>query len=101
MELGQRIRERRKALDITQEKLARDLKVTPQHISAIEKGKRVPSLDFITRMAKELGVSIDYLVSGSNGIITEIIPAVKADGKLKLNVKRAIIELVNELSAAD
>jgi transcriptional regulator with XRE-family HTH domain len=101
MKLGQRIKERRKALNITQEQLARALKVTPQHISAIEKDKRVPSLSFIIRMAKELGVSIDYLVSGTDGIITDIIPAVKADGKLKLNVKKAIIELVNELSTAD
>lgn len=101
MKLGQRIRERRKTLDITQERLARILEVTPQHISAIEKGKRVPSLAFIIKMAKELGVSIDYLVSGTDGIITDVIPAVKADGKLKLNVKKAIIELVNELSTAD
>ena len=101
MNLGQRIRERRKNLGVTQEELARALSVTPQHISAIEKDKRVPSLSFVTRMAKELGVSIDYLVSGKKGIITDIIPALKADNHLNLNTKKAIITLVNELSNHD
>lgn len=101
MNLGQRIRERRKGLEITQEDLAQALSVTPQHISAIEKDKRVPSLSFIARMSKELGVSIDYLVSGKDGIITDIIPAIKADRKLKLSAKKAIITLIRELSSPD
>ncbi len=98
MNLGQRIRERRKSLGVTQEELARALGVTPQHISAIEKDKRVPSLKFVFILAKELGVSIDYLVSGEKGIITDIIPALKANNYLKLSTKKAIITLVKELS---
>ena len=98
MNLGERIRERRKALDTTQENLAQALNVTPQHISAIENNKRVPSLSFVARMAEELGVSIDYLVSGKKGIIMDIIPALKADNNLKLSTRKAIITLVHELS---
>ena len=97
MSLGERIRKRRQALGTTQEELAQVLRVTPQHISAIEKDKRVPSLAFVARLAEQLGVSIDYLVSGKEGIITDTIPAIKADKKLKLKIKRAIITLVEEL----
>jgi len=104
MSLGERIRKRREALGTTQEELAQVLRVTPQHISAIEKDKRVPSLGFVARLAEELGVSIDYLVSGlvggKDGIITGIIPAIKADKRLKLKVKRAMITLVGELREA-
>ena len=101
MDLGRRIRERRKSLGITQENLAQALNVTPQHISAIEKDKRVPSLSFVIRMAKELGVSIDYLVSGKEGIITDVIPALKADNHLNLSTRKAIITLVSELSRSN
>jgi len=101
MSLGERIRKRRQALGTTQEELAEVLKVTPQHISAIEKDKRVPSLAFVARLAEELGVSIDYLVSSrvadKGGTITGIIPAIKADKRLKLKVKRALITLVGAL----
>jgi hypothetical protein len=38
-----------------------------------------------------MGVSTDYLLSGKEGIITDIIPAIKADKTLTLKVKRALI----------
>lgn len=36
-------------------------------------------------------------MGGKEGIITGMIPAIKADRKLKLKVKRAMITLVGEL----
>jgi transcriptional regulator with XRE-family HTH domain len=95
--LGKRIKQRRQALKITQQDLAQALGVTPQHISAIEQDKRVPSIPSLAKLAEELGVSIDYLVSGKEGIITDTIPAIKADKRLKLKAKRALIALVEEL----
>ncbi|TET40580.1 MAG: XRE family transcriptional regulator [Dehalococcoidia bacterium] len=95
--LGKRIRKRRAILGITQRQLAQALVVTPQHISALEQDKRAPSLHFLAKLAEELGVTIDYLVSGKEGIITDTIPAIKADRRLKLQVKRALIVLIEEL----
>jgi transcriptional regulator with XRE-family HTH domain len=95
--LGERIKQRRQALKITQQELAQSLGITPQHISAIEQDKWAPSLILLPKLAEELGVSIDYLVSGKEGIITDTIPAIKADKRLKLKVKRALIALVEEL----
>ena len=51
----------------------------------------------LLQLAEELGVSIDYLLCGKEGIITDTIPAIKADKRLKLKAKRALIALVEEL----
>ena len=95
--LGERIKERRQTLKITQQDLAQALGMTPQHISAIEQNKWSPSLAVLPKLAEELGVSTDYLLSGKEGIITDVIPAIKADKTLPLKVKRALIALVKEL----
>lgn len=99
MTIGERIRKRRQALKITQQELAKALGVTPQHISGIEQEKRSPSLPFLSKLAEELGVTTDYLLSGKEGIITDTIPAIKADKSLTLKTKRALIALVEELRA--
>lgn len=100
MSLGQRIRRRRKALKITQQQLAEALGVTPQHVSAMEQGKRAPSLPSLARLAEELGVSVDYLMAGKEGLIKDIITVIKADKSLNLEVKRALIVLVKALREA-
>lgn len=97
MGLGQRLKQRRESLKITQRQLAESLEVTPQHISAIEQDKRIPSLSFLTKLAEELGVTIDYLVAGKEGVITDTIPAIKADKKLSLDSKKALIALIKTL----
>lgn len=100
MSLGERVLERRQALHITQQDLARSAGVTPQHISLIEQNKVTPSLTLLAGLATELGVSVDYLVSGKEGIITDTIPAIKADKRLKIKAKKALIAMVEELYAA-
>ena len=94
------MRERRKELNLTQEDLARALGFTPQHISVIEQDKRGPSLPSLAKLAEELGVTIDYLVTGKEGVITETIPAIKADKKLSLESKQALVGLIKELYRA-
>jgi transcriptional regulator with XRE-family HTH domain len=89
--LGRRIRQRRQILKITQQELAQALGVTPQHISAIEQDKRAPSLVSLAKLAEELGISTDYLISGKQGIITDTIPAIKTDKRLNLKVIKDLI----------
>ena len=96
MSLGQRIRKKRQSLKITQQELAQAIGMTPQHISAIEQDKWSPSLAILPKLAEALGVSTDYLLSGKEGVITDVIPAIKADKTLPLKVKRALIALVEE-----
>ena len=86
-------------MHLTQEELAGKLGVTPQHISFIEQERGVPSLDLLQKMAEELGVSVDYLLSGKESVAMDLIPAIKADKRLKLIAKKALIALVEELYA--
>jgi len=95
--VGQRIKERRLVLKLTQDDLSKTLGVTRQHISFIEQGKGSPSLTLLPKLASELGVSVDYLVSGKTCVITDSVPAVKADKLLSLKSKKAIIALIEEL----
>ena len=97
MNLGQRIRKRRQALKLTQQQVAKSLGLTSQHLSAVEQDKRAPSLNTLAKLAEELGVSIDYLLTGREGIITDTIPAIKADKQLTIEVKKALITLVKAL----
>jgi transcriptional regulator with XRE-family HTH domain len=99
MTIGQRIRKRREAMKLTQQQLGDALSVTAQHISAIEKDKRAPSLDSLARLAEELGVTVDFLVTGKEGIITDPIPAIRADKKLKIEIKRALVTLIRAIYA--
>ena len=96
MTVGQRMRTRRQTLKLTQQELAKGTGLSPQHISAIEQDKRAPSLPSLAKLAEELGVTIDYLVTGKEGVITDTIPAIKADKTLNLEVKKALITLVRE-----
>lgn len=97
MSLPNRIRARREALEFTQEHLAKATKLTPQYISLIEQGKRVPSVSSLSRLAEELGVTVEYLVTGKEPVITDTIPAIRADPKLTAEAKKALIATVREL----
>ncbi len=97
MSIGKRIRKRRQELKLTQENLASALGLTPQHISGIEQDKRNPSLSLLAKLAEELGITVDYLVAGKEGVIVDTIPAIKADKKLSLGSKKALVTLVQEL----
>ena len=97
MGLGERIKEKRDELGLTQLQLAQALEVTPQHISVIEKNKRAPSLDLLAKLAHELGVTTDYLITGKESVVSDIISVIKADNGLSLDVKHALVTLIEHL----
>lgn len=97
MDIAKRIRERRQILKLTEQELADAIGVTRQHISAIEQGKASPSLAILAKLAEELGVSVDYLVIGKEGMIMDAIPAIRANKKLSLKAKKALVALIQEL----
>lgn len=66
MSLGQKIKELRESKDIPQGKLAEKVGITGAMMSFIESGEKIPSLAVAKRIAKELGVSLDYLVDNEN-----------------------------------
>lgn len=60
--IGERVRIRRKALKITQEKLAEMVDVSPSFIWHIERGTRKLSVETLYSLCVALGVSADYLM---------------------------------------
>ena len=63
-EIGNRIRQRRRELKLTQEKLSEILEISPTYISEIERGTGISSLATITKLSKVLKLDLDYLVFG-------------------------------------
>ena len=88
MSIGKRIRKRRQELKLTQEDLASALGLTPQHISGIEQDKRNPSLSSLAKLAEELGITVDYLVTGKEGVIVDTIQRLRLTRSYLLNQKR-------------
>ena len=63
-EIGKRIIERRKKLNLTQEALAEKADVTTQFVSYAESGKRAMRPENLMKISAALGVSADYLLTG-------------------------------------
>jgi transcriptional regulator with XRE-family HTH domain len=62
--VGGRIRRRRRAIDLTQEELAFRAAVHRTQITLIERGRRLPHIDTLIRLAVGLGVSPCQLIAG-------------------------------------
>ncbi len=63
--LGKRMSTRRKSLNMTQAQLAEQLGLSNNHISGIETGSQVPSLETFVGICNALHVTPDYLLLGS------------------------------------
>ena len=62
VQLGKRLRIRRKVLELTQEGLAEKINVSTSFIGHIERGSRKLSVDTLYDLCKVLGVSADFLL---------------------------------------
>ena len=63
--LGERIREERLKLNLTQAKLAEDIDISDTYMGAIERGERSLTLDTLVRLVNRLGVTVDYMLADS------------------------------------
>ena len=61
IKLGKRLNELREEKGLTQEQLAVELGVNSVTYLRYEKSQRTPPLEFIVKVAKYYGVSLDYL----------------------------------------
>lgn len=64
--MGQRILSKRKAMGLTQEALADKLGVSTQMISNLELGKKAIRPENLVKVCEALGLSADYVLTGSN-----------------------------------
>ena len=63
--LGERIREERLRLNLTQAQLAEDVDISDTYMGAIERGERNLTLGTLVRLVNRLGVSVDYILADS------------------------------------
>jgi transcriptional regulator with XRE-family HTH domain len=97
VQVASQVRARRTALKLTQEELAVELGVTHQHVSRIEGGHAVPSLELLVRLSRRLGVSTDYLLTGRETAPVDVAGAIRGDQRLSPTAKRLLIGIVGEL----
>ena len=81
--VGRRLREARTAAGLSQRALSFP-GCTPAYISRIEAGERIPSLQLLREFGRRLGVSADYLATGSDEP-DEAARLVEADVALRLD----------------
>lgn len=84
IEIGQRIKLKRKENNLTQEKLSEIIDVSPSYISEIERGTSICSLSTITNISTTLNTSLDYLIFGittnnSGQTFSEILKSIPQD----------------------
>jgi transcriptional regulator with XRE-family HTH domain len=97
VEVGRRLREARERAGLSQRQLSFP-GCSPAYISRIEAGDRIPSLQLLREMGRRLGVSEDYLATGTerhdeNAILIE------AEISLRLDERESAGELYAEALA--
>lgn len=78
--LGERIALLRSKLGWSQAELARRLNISPSAVGMYEQGRREPPVDILVSLARVLGVSMDYLLTGSAACLDDCqVPHGKAE----------------------
>ncbi|MEX1377678.1 MAG: helix-turn-helix transcriptional regulator [Eubacteriales bacterium] len=87
--MGEKIKDLRKAKNFTQDQLAYKLGKTKSVISSYETSQRLPTLSMLKKLAVEFGVTTDYLLSIKNT------PSLNIDGLSNQQVE-ILYNLINE-----
>lgn len=102
--MGQRIKLRRKELNLKQCDLATTLGISKNHISSIENGRENPSLDLLLKICTTLKVTPDYLLLGAihaNNIFQNIIDGLRLCSPDDVKLAYQFIELLIERNQHD
>jgi len=60
--LGNRIKRKRRLLNLTQEELAAKVGISPVYVGYIEQGRNTPSLEVLEKIAKALKIKTSELI---------------------------------------
>lgn len=89
--IGQRIKERRKELKITQTKIQQETSISSGNLSSIENGKYLPSAIALLELSKILNCSVDWILTGESS---------KSEISINNN-DRMLLDYFHNMSAAD
>src|SRR4051812_47012908 len=90
--VGRRLRRAREGAGLTQRELSFE-GCTAAYVSRIEAGARVPSLQILREFGRRLGVSADYLATGSESIGDLSSDLLEAEVSLQLGDEQRAREL--------
>ncbi len=99
LEMGKRISERRKNLGVKQNTFAKEIGISPNYLSGIERGKETPSLEVFVAICNALKVTPDYLLMGSmysNNVPRNIIDGLRICSKEDIEVIEAMVKFMSE-----
>lgn len=102
--IGYRIKKAREHLHITQEQLAEIIGCTTQHISAMERGVKLPRLDTFVCIANALHISSDVLLQdclkyAPDSLGNEFSSAISPlSGEIQLRILKAIRAFSQEIA---
>lgn len=74
MDIGERIRKRRKELQITQTQISEKIGISSGNLSGIESGKNLPSATALIGLSEILDVSTDWLLKGNSLLLENLSP---------------------------
>ena len=94
--LGRRIARLRLAKTATQERLAKELNVSPQAVSKWENDINYPDISLLPDLARFLGVSVDELLSGASASTQETAAAQESAAEVVSVAADEPVEIVEE-----
>ncbi len=100
--IGKRIKKFRMERNLSQEKLAEIIAVYPHHISQIENGRRIPSVETLILIANALNVTVDDLLADTltrleSSTETEIVKIVTGCNEGEQNMLIKILQFMKAL----
>ena len=93
-QMGEKIKQRRKEMNITQANLAERLNIEPKTVSRWETYHGCPELSIIPELAYELGITVDNLMGTEKNAEDEIKKEKRDIGKIIINVCKVLTLIV-------
>lgn len=97
IDMGNRIKLRRKELNIKQSELAEMVNISNNHMSSIETGKQKPSMDIFIKICDNLQVTPDYLMLGTihkGNVSKNIVDSLQLCDEKDIELVRKIVEFL-------
>lgn len=64
IDIGKRMKSKRKELHLTQEQMAEKLDISVKHYNGVERGVAGLSIENLVEVSEILGINLDYLIKG-------------------------------------
>lgn len=99
-EIGIRIRLEREKLNLSREKFAEIVALSPFYIGQIERGDRNMSVDTLVKISNTLNISVDYILKGQILYMENIYVMEAIENNYKEEMGKEIKELLDLLSGS-